>query len=437
MPLRTRLTATFALAMAVVLGALAVFLHRSLGSALMHGIDQDLRARADLFTAALGAGAAAPLTSQESLIDPDEAFAQVLDLRGNILASSRAVAAAPLLSVQSGLDVPSFVVRRVAGLDDPARLLVTRARSPQGDVVVVVVGATLGDRNEALNELRWQLLLGVPTALAVASWVGWVVAGAALRPVERLRREAAAITVSDLDHRVAVPGTRDELALLAGTLNDLLSRLEASVAREHRFVDDASHELRTPLALLKGELDLALRRPRSQAELEAALRRAADETDRLVRLAEDLLVLARSRAGGVPLAKESVELRALVEQAVAPYAGRGVSVEARDSASLDPVRVRQAVSNLVDNALRHGAAPVTVRAWRDDGHVDIEVSDAGAGFGAGLLAGAAEPFVTAGAAAGSGLGLAIVAAVADAHGGGLDLLDLESGGARVTLRLCE
>jgi len=437
MPLRARLAAAFALAMAVVLGALAVFLHRSMGSALMHGIDQDLRARADLFTAALGAGAAAPLTSQEALIDPDEAFAQVLDGRGNLLASSRGVAAAPMFEADevARLGGPVLVVRRVVGVDDPVRLLAALAGTPRGEVVVVV-GATLGDRNEALNELRWQLLLGVPAALAVATWVAWLVAGAALRPVERLRREAAAITASGLDNRVDVPRTHDELALLAGTLNDLLERLEAAVQREHRFVDDASHELRTPLAVLKGELDLALQRPRSAAELEAALRRAAGEADRLVRLAEDLLVLARSRVGGLPLLCEPVDLRAVLADAVEPFQAGGVSVEAEGTAELDAARVRQAVRNLVDNALRHGAAPVTVSARREDGNVDIVVADAGGGFAPELMPRAAEPFVTGRAHdGGSGLGLAIVAAVADAHGGCLELVNDPAGGARARLRL--
>src|SRR5439155_1173537 len=128
---------------------------------------------------------------------------------------------------------------------------------------------------------------------------GWIVIGSALGPVERMRQEAAAISASEPERRLPVPSSGDELARLGTTLNAMLDRLQDALERERRFVDDASHELRTPLSILKMELDLALARARTPEELESALTNAAEETDRLVRLAQDLLVLARLEGGRV------------------------------------------------------------------------------------------------------------------------------------------
>ncbi len=430
MPLRARVALAFGAVTAVLLAALSVALYIGTAHALTHGVDQDLRARADLLTAAVAARDPLPLAARQVFIDPDEAFAQVLDRHGNVLASTRAVAAAPMLTAP--VDRPTFVVRRVAGVDDRVRLLAVPARAGD-EPVVVVVGATLGDRDEALRLLLVELGVGVPAVLALATAAGWGVAGLALRPVERLRREAAAINGSDLDRRLEVPRTRDELSRLADTLNGLLAGLEAAVSHEHRFVDDASHELRTPLALLKGELDLALSRPRSAAELEATLRRAAGETDRLVTLAEDLLVLARARDSRVLAPATECDVPALLAEAVLPWREQ-VTVAGQGVARLHASAVQRAVADLVDNALRHGEPPVTVSAGRDDGVLTVVVEDAGAGFPDGLLGEAFEPFVR-GEGEGTGLGLAIVRAVAQAHGGDAVAENRADGGARVTLRL--
>ena len=139
--------------------------------------------------------------------------------------------------------------------------------------------------------------IGGPVALLLASLAGYVLAGAALRPIEAMRRRAQEISTASLDERLPVPAARDEVARLGETLNAMLARIEDGLARERRFVADASHELRTPLALLKTELELALRRARSPEELQAAIESAAGETDRLARMADDLLLLARSDQG--------------------------------------------------------------------------------------------------------------------------------------------
>ena len=286
-----------------------------------------------------------------------------------------------------------------------------------------------------------------PAALLVTALAGWPLAGATLRPVEQMRREAAAISASEPGRRLPVPATGDELARLASTLNEMLDRLQEALERERRFVDDASHELRTPLATLRAEIDLALARRRDAPDLEAALRSAQEDVHHMQRLADDLLVLARSRGGRVPVQRTRMSLRDLVARSVrsvrvqAEAAGTPIVVDAADeTVEVDPDRVEQALRNLLENAIRHSprGGVVSVEAKRDDGMVRIVIGDSGPGFPAGLLATAFEPF-TSGASSGErgsgiGLGLAIVRAVAEAHGGSVAAENVTPG-ARVTLSL--
>lgn len=432
LPLRLRLTLAFAGSVAIVLAGLGVFLYARLGAELQHGIDLELRSRAGVITSALTEHSSVPINAGHSVIDPDEAFAQVLDRSGRIVDTSTAVHGAPMLSASqvAGINASRFISTRVAGVDDPARLLATPAHVG-GQDFVVVVGTNLGDKNDAMHRLLLLLVLGLPGALVLASGVGWLVAGAALRPVERMRRDAAAASLAQTGPSIAVPPTGDELARLATTLNDLLIREREALEAEHRFLDEASHDLRTPLAVLKAELDLALARPRGRDELEAALQAAATETDSLVRLAEDLLVLARSRRGPVALHREPIRFADFCAECAAPF-GEVVRVDADDfEAGADPVRLRQAVRNLLDNAVRHGAGKsVRLAATTDaSGWVTISVSDAGPGFPSEWLGRLARR------TGAHGLGLSIVAAVAEAHGGMALAGESADGGAEVIVRL--
>jgi signal transduction histidine kinase len=232
-----------------------------------------------------------------------------------------------------------------------------------------------------------------------------------------------------------VPDTRDEISRLGETLNAMLGRIEGGVLRERRFVADASHQLRTPLALLTTGLELALGRARSPDELRTALASAAESTARLSRLAEDLLLLARADDGRVPLKTEEADVADLVEQVASRF---GARVDAEPLvANVDPLRVEQALINLVDNAVRHGGGEVTLTAARRNGTLELHVLDEGAGFPDGFLARAFERFSRAdpGRADGSGLGLAIVETIAQAHGGEAHAANRSGGGADVWLAL--
>jgi two-component system, OmpR family, sensor kinase len=208
----------------------------------------------------------------------------------------------------------------------------------------------------------------------------------------------------------------------------MLDRLEAALARERRLVSDASHELRTPLASLRAELELALRRPRTTEELEAALRSAVEETERLSCLAEDLLVLARAQGGRLPIRRERVPAAELLDRVSkrfarrAAEARRAIEVEADEGleVSVDVLRAEQALGNLVENALRHGGGDILLAACRRNGRVELHVRDDGVGFADEFLAHAFEPFSRgdpARSGPGAGLGLAIVEVISRAHGG--------------------
>jgi signal transduction histidine kinase len=403
--LRLRVTLAFALAMALVLLATGLFLDYRLRSTLDEQLDETLRAR--------GLDAAG--------VEADDSVAQ-------LVADGRVVRGAPSRPL---LDEAELARARTAeveverdglpGFDDErVRLL---ARPVEGGVLVAAVA--LGDRDEAVAALRTQLLVAGPLALLLASLAGYGLATAALRPVEAMRRGADEISAETSGRRLPVPTADDEVARLARTLNRMLDRLDAGIERERRFVADASHELRTPLALLRAELEVALRRPREPEELRAALAAAAADTDRLVRLANDLLVLATAGGGELPLSREPMPVRELLDAVAARFAatgGRRLEVEADDGlvVEADRLRLEQALGNLVDNALRHGAGVVRVTAGPDRDGIVFRVSDEGPGPPPAFVPHAFERFSRADDARtgdGAGLGLALVDAVARAHGG--------------------
>ena len=449
LPIRTRLTAAFALLMALVLTATGAFVWLRLRGDLDEAIADRLEGQTQTILRALGERGLRP-GFERVLIAPSEPFVQVYSRGGTLLETRGVRDGLPLLAADAvaSLHEPQTFDLDVPTASDlvPARILAT----PSAAGPVVVVGTPLEGRAEALRSLLLLLAIGGPIALAAAAAIGWALAGAALRPVERMRSEAEAITASDRSKRLPVPPTRDEVARLGTTLNDLLGRLDEAIERERRFVDDASHELRTPLGILKTELDLALRKARTKAELLKALGSAAEETDRLGRLAEDLLVLARAHGGELPVQPTPVDLSQLVsdlERSFAPLAAeRRIRLARRVAGNglgpLDPDRIRQALTNLVDNALRYtpGGGEVTIMAERTTERVVLEVRDTGRGFPEEFLPRAFEPFARADEArsrseGGLGLGLAIARAMAEAHGGFATAGNAEEGGAVVRIEI--
>jgi signal transduction histidine kinase len=430
LPIRVRLTLAFAGVMAIVLALVGVFVYIRVGDALLTSVDQALRAQA---TEAVGHA-----HEGRSLVDNDAAggttLAELLDHSGAVVRSNPP-GLPPLARPPATAGRGKFGNVSLHAPNGDWRYLSVLA--PGGETVVVA--RSLEPREEALSRLLRELLLAGPLVLLVASLAGYGIASGALRPVEAMRRRAAAVTTPE-PGRLPVPAGRDELSRLAETLNEMLDRLGAAFEHERRFVADASHELRTPLALLRAELELALRRRRSASELEAALRSAAAETERLSRLTEELLLIARSDQGPLPLAVEPCAAAELLETVAARFEVRAAAqgrelrvVESDAVVEVDALRIEQALSNLVDNALTYGAGTVELFAVERDDALELHVCDAGSGFPDDFIARAFDRFSRAdegrGSSGGSGLGLSIVALIAKAHGGEAGVENAPAGGA--------
>ena len=438
LPIRVRLTLAFAVVMAAVLAGMGFFVYVRVGNALITSVDQSLNLQAR--------EAVGHAREGKSLVDPDLAggptLAEFVTATGTVTRSTPAHL--PLL-------VPKRQIARIASgralrgsisLDRPNgdwRYLAVRVTGG-----VVIVARSLEPREESLHRLFRELLFASPLALLLAALGGYGLAAAALRPVEAMRRRAAAVSATT-PGRLPVPTSRDEISRLATTLNEMLARLEAAFEHERQFVANASHELRTPLAMLRTELELALRRPRTHDELYDAVQSAAQETNRLSQLAEDLLLIARADQGALPLRTEPVGVGELFSTVTERFARRarerGQGIEARPTTAFvaaDPVRVEQALANLIDNALAHGAGAIDLFAVERDDVIELHVTDAGPGFPAGFLEHAFDRFSRADEArttGGSGLGLSIVALIAQAHGGSVGAANRPEGGADVWLVL--
>ena len=432
-PIRLRVAAAFAIAMTVVLAASGWYVYTSLGRHLSDALNRELRVRADDLAAVVSdpdstlAGA-----TSGPFVERGESYAQLIARNGAVLQWTRPLGSVPVLrpaEIRRALNGSIFGDRqRVRGLDEPSRFLAVPVTRGGDSPDVLVVGATLENRAETLRSLRDQLLLAGPVALLVATGAGYLLAGLSLRPVDSMRRRAASISAARPGERLPVPHTRDELERLGHTLNEMLDRLEDALARERSFVADAGHELRTPLALLRTELELALRHSGSAEELREAVRRSSQEVDRMAQLAEDLLLLARSLGGELPLRVETLDAADLLTSVASRFEWRAQAgsrpIVTSQPGGLrlqgDRLRLEQALGNLVDNALRYGEGEVRVSARPAGGMVELHVTDRGEGIPPEFLGRAFERFSRhdhSRARGGAGLGLAIVRAIAEAHGG--------------------
>ncbi|MEU8464304.1 HAMP domain-containing sensor histidine kinase [Streptomyces sp. NPDC029003] len=314
------------------------------------------------------------------------------------------------------------------------------AHDPHAPYAVYAM-TVLSDVDDATRATALGLLAGAPPLIAFSAALAWWVTGHALRPVTAIRTELAAVTASELDRRVPDPGGADEIARLARTVNDTLDRLERSDARQRQFTADASHELRNPLAAVRARLEIALAREHPDRESVAA---ALADTERLQRIAADLLLLARLDGGPAPRPAEPVDLALLTAEDAArrsaPRVPLRLAARAPVPAYGDPARLERALANLVDNALRHARTGVLVRAAAEDGWAVLEVTDDGPGIPEADRDRVFERFVRLDAdrgraSGGTGLGLAIAREIARAHGGDVRALPAPGGGARLRLRI--
>jgi two-component system, OmpR family, sensor kinase len=439
LPIRLRLTLMFAAVMAVLLAGLISFLYLHFRSDLDYNIDQSLRARAQEVAGLVRDEDAADTRSALRTISATSGnFVQILDRSGAVLGTTAAGSEPSLLTAAE--------LRAAAR---SARLIQRGNRSrflalPIDGRRIVVAGVSLAERDAALDKLDDALAIGVPPALLLASLAAYVLAAAALAPVERMRARAATISTDGISTRLPLPASSDEIRRLGTTLNAMLDRLEAGLLHERLFVANASHELRMPLAVLRAELEVSLRERGSETQLREAIGSAIEETDRIIRLAEDLLLLARSEDGTLPMETQEIAVQALLAELaarlapVARHAGRpfvvGETVPAGTRVAVDPERIQQAMTNLLENAVRYGAGSIALGARQSGASVELHITDEGPGLDPSFLPQAFDRFSRADPArarGGVGLGLAIVRTIAQAHGGLAGAGNRPEGGADV------
>ena len=462
--IRVRLTLWYVALLGLILVVFSTALYLTMSSGLYRQVDSSLQLAAERTAAAVNLenGQLSLQNGEGVSLDDPNLLVRIVGLDGRIIDSagpsrSTPVPATALAAAQQGQS--RFVTVIVPGSASPVRLYSIPYQESGQVYGVIQVGQSLEAVQDALRQLLLILIIAVPLTLAIASVGGLFLADRALSPVDRLTREAQRISVENLSQRLGLTLPNDEVGRLAHTFDAMLARLDESFRRERRFTADASHELRTPLTIMKGNIGVALNRPRRAAEYQRVLADLEEEVDRLTRLVEDLLLLARADTGRPLLQTQSLDLaellRAVAEQArpLAEAAGLKLHVQAPDTLPLngDPDKLIRLFLNLLDNAIKYtpaggqvslraarattadvrpletdvikarGSSPLTVvntaSPW-----VIVQVTDTGQGIAPEHLPHIFERFYRADesrsrAGGSSGLGLAIARWIAEAHGG--------------------
>jgi heavy metal sensor kinase len=441
LPIKIRLTAWYVGLLALVLAALGAFVVVRLRSDLTADIDHSLSAGGLQIKRAYERGGRAEFydVSETVLraVPQADSGSQLLRPDGRIaLAYGADIPRSPLISPTTTRAVlrGGRYTGTVHGPGDPERFRVYAVRGGSASKPrVVAVGGSLETVDASVHRVIVLLLIALPAALLAVAAGGWWLARTALRPVARMTAQADRIEVDSLDDRVPVPSTSDEIARLGKTLNRMLDRLHEGVDEKRRLVADASHELRTPLAVMRSELDVALRERDLEPSARAVLESTREEVGQMTRIVANLLTLARADEGKLELLRRPIHLREVVDRVAVELDPMAQARRVRllteggdEVVEADADRLRQLVSNLADNAVKHSppGADVRMEVWRDNGEVGLTVSDRGAGIAAADLPRVFDRFYRADTArardrAGSGLGLAICQEIARAHGGRL------------------
>ncbi|MEA2296051.1 MAG: hypothetical protein QOE86_3690 [Solirubrobacteraceae bacterium] len=451
-PIRARMTGWYVALLACILVAVGVFVLVRLHADLISATDRALR----------------PALGQIAFGYRNEGFPEFHDQSATVLAEARA--ASQVLTADGA-------VLRTYGDPISARAMVDRAgldRTLAGETVVftarlagrgprfriaatsvvrkgvrraVVAAASLAPVDRSVHRVLVLLLLALPAALVATAAGGWWLARRAMLPIDRMIGTAASIGPADLRARVAIPATRDEVAHLGRTLNNMLDRIEHGVEEQKRLVADTSHELRTPLAAMRTELDVSLRADDMSPAAREVLESAREEVDRMSATVDDLLTLARADEHGLRQGREQLDLAKLGQRAARRLAGlaagRDVELVTEGAPARvpgDPDQLGQALGNLVDNAIKFSppGGRVTVRTFAVNGEVGLTVEDEGPGIPEELRERVFDRFFRVDssrtrATGGSGLGLAITREVVEAHGGRLSVAGREPRGTAFTV----
>ncbi|MDQ3627521.1 MAG: ATP-binding protein [Actinomycetota bacterium] len=437
--MRTTLAVVVLTGLAAVLGAWGLV--GALGSPLTESVVASAQARADEVGRSL---TRAPTTPE--LPSEEDRAVHVLDDTGRVVALSPGAPAEPA-AVPTGEPLTD-VLSPLEGEQDERVVVVAERVSTDAGRLTVVVSQDVSDVQESQEALSGVLQAAVPVVVALTGLVAWWLVGRALAPVDAIRAEVQDITADRLDRRVPEPGTRDEVAELARTMNLMLDRLESAQRRQRQLVSDASHELRSPATAILQHAEVALSHP-DRTTTEGLARVALVEGRRLEQLVEQMLWVSRSDEGDAGLRTDPVDLDDLVLEETARL--RATSAVRIDTSRVsggqvvgDVILLRRVVANLLDNAVGHAASVVTVELHEQAGPggetVRLRVDDDGAGIAPADRERVLERFVRldearSRARGGTGLGLAIVAGVVHAHGGTLQVGESDSAGARFDVLL--
>ena len=430
MSVRLRITAAAAVLTTIAIAIAATVLVTTLRSSLIDAADATSRARAGELTVAASNGQLTDIIDNIS----EDGVAQVVADEGDVIAASANVAGAARLS--------TVVPRR----GEPVRLILRNAPDDnetedyrvwavRGDGVTAYVGTSLEAEREVILELSRSLIIGLPLLVALFAAGTWLMVGRTLRPVEDIRAEVSSISERRLDRRVPTPSSNDEIGRLARTMNEMLGRLEDASNRQRDFVGNASHELRSPLASFRTQLEVAATHP-DGVDWPSLAADLLKDGNRMEGLVQDLLFLARDEAE-TPRPRTPVDLDDVVLEEVSRMRSTCPADIRAEGVSAAPVLGRREdltrlVRNLLDNACAYASGRVDVALATTNGRVELVVTDDGPGVAQEDRPRIFDRFFRADPirnrqTSGTGLGLSIAAAIAETHGGSIDVTDGDPG----------
>jgi len=454
--IRAKLTLWYLGIATAVLIAFAIAIYAYLSRGLLTTIDTSLWNQAERIAQATGHPSSNEEPSQPGVLMLAPQFVSIVNRSGEVTDSipdpeGHQVPVLPEAIERAAAELKPQYNEVSLGPSEHVRIITWPARDEDGEMFFVVIGQSLKELQFAQRHLLILLAISNPVALLLASLGGLWLAHEALKPVDRLTRAAERIGRGNFSERVEEPRTTDEIGRLAATFNEMISKLEQAFERERRFTADASHELRTPLAVLRGDIEVALRRDRSLEEYKRVLTSSLEEIERITRLTDDLLTLARSDAGEKVVELAPVRLDRLAVEAhsyirpLAESAGIELVCEGAQSPIVvegDEKRLKQLLVNLLENAIKYtpagGSARLSIAT--QDSSALLEVSDTGRGIPAESLPHIFERFYRQtdprdSRVTGFGLGLAISKWIVDAHRGSIEAESAEGKGSRFTVRL--
>jgi len=462
--IKFKLTLWYVVILVIILSAFSFFLYFTLADSLYKGVDNKIKTMAEIAASSanssFGAGPSIAdldrIMTERFGVRPLGRFVQILDESGRVGDSSTNLRNVKIpISVQTltAASKGKTTFETVQVMEKyPLRLVTMPITANERMVGIIQVGSSLEGVEEALHQLLLILLIAVPAALLVTSAGGLFLANKALRPVDEITQIARRIGSGDLSQRIRIKRVNDELGRLASTFNEMIAKLEESFRRVKRFTADASHELKTPLTILRGEVEVGLKKKRTLKEYQRILNSNLEETSRMSRIVEDLLTLSRADMGELAMEREEIELSPLAREVWEDLQilarEKGIQLKFMDDGFTkvegDPLFLRQLILNLTENGLKYtpsgGEVELKVEGDRDQGVVRIFVSDTGVGIAKKDLKRVFDRFFRVDTArsrdtGGTGLGLSICQWVAHAHEGQIAVASKVGKGSTFTVTL--